>query len=222
MKFGCRAGIHAATATDRMHVVKGLIANMVHVLDKLIAAEAGDSQAASYLTTIHARMDSRFAIMPPLMTPEVYLPTFSTGFYSKNQLEAWHYTAWLSLIPFVIGEDDHIIKDEGTRATFVTCCLLMMKFVYPMWCKVEISEREVVQLDVDIIRWRSHFHQHYNQYLKTRCDHQNFHYITHVPDDIRRNGVCGNFCTSTWEQAHVIMAINPSKFCNNKNVRNTI
>ncbi len=88
-----------------------------------------------------------------------------------------------------------------------------------MWTCTEMSASDVNTLDASIGEWRSHFREHFAQFLpRQNCQHEKFHRILHVPENIRLYGVPGNHCTSTWEQAHVVMAKQPSAHSNRKNV----
>ena len=117
--FASPHGVYGAVATDRMHMLQGLINNLQTAMDQVIKSEcAADDEAAktAYLNRAHGVIDDRFARIPQLLTQTVYLPRFSTGFYSKSLIEAWHHTAWLSLIPFVLGnEKDVFIKSRAWR-----------------------------------------------------------------------------------------------------------
>jgi hypothetical protein len=199
--FGSPGGIFSATATDRMHLLQGLIQNVMFVLEKIFEAESPNIlKPAAYKQAKQNLMDTRFALIAPFVTPEVYLPRFSSGFYSKQLHEAWQITAWLSLIPFVIGDDDAVIKSAAKRGTFIQNAVLLMRVVYPIWASTTFTESEVSALEVHISRWRTHFRQNYECYVK--CTHEKFHKLLHVPEDIREHGAPGNQCTSTWEQGH--------------------
>lgn len=238
--FASPYGIYGAVAIDRMHLLQGLINNLQLAMDQVIKSECNnltndEASRNAYLTRVHCVMDDRFACIPQFLTLNVYLPRFSTGFYSKSLVEAWHDTAWLSLIPFVLG-DDHpaaIVKTRTWRYNRISIlcivmhprerllnnAILLMAVVYPMWVSTEMTEGDVQKLEASISAWRSHFREHFSQFLpKKNCQHEKFHRILHVPDLIRLYGVPGNHCTSTWEQAHVVMAKEPAEHSNRKNV----
>lgn len=119
--FASEQGIWGATTSDRMHLIQGLINNVISALDGVVKNEATakgkdlDAAAESYLRAVHSELDNRFSSIAPFVTPEVYLPRFSSGYYEKTLYEAWHATAWLSLIPFLIGDDNTIIKNLRRR-----------------------------------------------------------------------------------------------------------
>jgi hypothetical protein len=199
--FASPGGVFAATATDRMHLVQGLITNVMFVLDKIFEAESPNQlKPASYVQSKHDLLDTRFALIGAFVTPEVYLPRFTNGFYSKTLREAWQVTAWLSLIPFLVGDDDTVIKSAARRGTFITNAVLLMQIVHPMWALTTFTETEVAALEADISRWRMHFRDNYTIYVP--CTHEKFHKLLHVAEDIREHGAPGNHCTNTWEQAH--------------------
>jgi hypothetical protein len=199
--FATPGGVYAATATDRMHLIQGLIQNLMFVLESIFEAESPNpAKPEAYKQTKHDFLDARFALIAPFVTPEVYLPRFANGFYSKNVREAWHITAWLSLIPFVIDDNDAVIKSSAKRAIFIVNAVLLMRVVYPMWVFTTFTESEVSTLEDNISKWRVHFRENYSIYVK--CTHEKFHKILHVPEDIREHGAPGNHCTNTWEQGH--------------------
>jgi hypothetical protein len=199
--FASPGGVFAATGTDRMHLVQGLIQNLMFVLDKIFEAESPNPlKPAAYVQTKHELLDSRFALVASFVTPEVYLPRFSNGFYSKTLREAWQVTAWLSLIPFLVGDDAAVIKSAVKRGTFLTNAVLLMRIVHPMWASTTFTESEISLLEADISKWRVHFRANYAVYVK--CTHEKFHKLLHVAEDIREHGVPGNHCTNTWEQSH--------------------
>jgi hypothetical protein len=200
--FASPGGIFAATATDRMHLVQGLIQNVMFVLDKVFEEESPNPlKPAAYKQSKQDLLDTRFALVAPYVTPEVYLPRFANGFYSKTLREAWHITAWLSLIPFLVGDDNAIIKSTVKRGIFLYNAILLMRIVHPMWAATSFTETEVLELEVNISRWRGHFRDNYTAFVK--CTHEKFHKLLHVAEDIREHGVPGNHCTNTWEQGEV-------------------
>ena len=123
--FASEQGVWGATTSDRMHLIQGLINNLVSALDGVVRNEHPESNdpakaAQSYLNTVHSELDNRFSSIAPFVTPEVYLPRFSSGYYEKTLYEAWHSTAWLSLIPFLIGDDNTIIKNLRKRCIILS------------------------------------------------------------------------------------------------------
>ena len=121
--FASETGVWGATLSDRLHMLQGLINALIVALDSLIRSETpGGSPTKdareAYLKSRHCELDSRFASISPFVTPDVYMPRFTVGFYGKCQLEAWHATAWLSFIPFLIGDDNAIIKRTETRFVY--------------------------------------------------------------------------------------------------------
>jgi hypothetical protein len=170
-------------------------------LDKTFEAESPNPlKPEAYKQVKHDLLDTRFSLISPFVTPDVYLPCFAHGFYSKTLREAWHITAWLSIIPFAIGDNNDVIKSTVKRGLFITNALLLMRVVYPMWVYTTFTETEVVTLEQDISRWRQHFRANYTAFVK--CTHEKFHKLVHVPQDIREHGAPGNHCTHTWEQGH--------------------
>jgi hypothetical protein len=113
--FASETGVFSASATDRMHVIAGLIGNLQLAFDKELESEATSNSVESYVNAKHKFLDGRFVLVAPFITPEIYLPRFTKGYYTKTMFESWHLTAWLSLIPFLVGDDNAVIKNQTRR-----------------------------------------------------------------------------------------------------------
>ncbi len=90
-QFGTRDGVYDAIGFDRMHVVKGLVENVMIALDWVIGAESTNQKKkaiASYVASKHAVMDGRFAMLPAFMGGQsVSIPSLTGGFYAKKRAE---------------------------------------------------------------------------------------------------------------------------------------
>ena len=121
--FASPHGIYGAVATDRMHMLQGLINNLQTAMNQIIKSECqAETEEAkiAHLNKIHGLIDDQLARIPQFLTLTVYLPRFSNGFYSKSLIEAWHHTAWLSLIPFVLGpEKNAVVKTRAWRCVII-------------------------------------------------------------------------------------------------------
>jgi hypothetical protein len=113
--FASETGVFSASASDRMHLIAGLIGNLQLAFNKELESEATGNSVESYLNAKHKFLDGRFVLVPPFVTPEIYLPRFTKGFYTKSMFESWHLTAWLSLIPFLVGDDCAVIQNQTRR-----------------------------------------------------------------------------------------------------------
>ena len=89
--FGTRDGVYDAIGFDRMHVVKGLVENVMNALDWVIGSESPQRKkkaVVTYVAAKHALLDARFAKLPAFMGGQsVYIPSLTGGFYAKKRVE---------------------------------------------------------------------------------------------------------------------------------------
>ena len=90
-RFGTRDGVYDAIGFDRLHVVKGLVENVMKALDWVIGSECPTQKKKpmeSYIASKHALMDGRLAKLPAFMGRQsVYIPSLAGGFYAKKRAE---------------------------------------------------------------------------------------------------------------------------------------
>ncbi len=214
--------MYTAIGFDRLHVLKGLIVNVLLALDWVLGDQSEKLNVkgrAAYVDSQKVFMDSRFAQIPPFFGGhEVYLPRLTNGFYSKTRVEAWQYSVWLSLIPFVVCDDDSVIKSSVKRAQFLTNVSLLLPVVHTIWQRHAVTVDDLDKLTAAIDGWRTHFLTHFVLSSPSRCRFDNFHKLTHAVVDCVRNGGWSVTCTSSWERAHTIFAKVPAQHHNRKGV----
>jgi hypothetical protein len=219
-RFGCRDGVYDAIGFDRMHVVKGLVENVLSALNWIIGSESPNQKQKakeSFVISKQAIMDGRFAKLPAFMGGQsVYIPSFTGGFYAKKRAEAWHLNVWLSLIVFVIGDDRRIINRHSTRIHFLTNVELLLEIVTVIWQVPSPSELQLLDFEHRVTQWQLHFKLHFIQTSPSQCNFDNFHKINHAADHARRNGGWASTCTSSYEKSHTLFAKNPAKHHNRK------
>jgi hypothetical protein len=215
-------GVYTAIGFDRLHVLKGLIVNVINALDWVLGEESEKLNVrgrTAYIDAKKAFMDSRFAQIPPYFGGhDVYVPRLTSGFYSKQRVEAWQYSVWLSVISFVICDDDSVIKSGVKRAQFLNNVSLLLPIVHTIWQRHAVSVSLLNELNIAIEGWRSHFLTHFVLSSPSRCCFDNFHKLTHAGADAVRNGGWSVTCTSSWERAHTIFAKVPAQHHNRKGV----
>jgi hypothetical protein len=121
-------------------------------------------------------------------------------------------------LKFYISNVQIFIIAPFYRRDFIHNAHLLMKIVYPMWTATEMTETEVEKLSTDIRDWRTDFREKYSHLLKSKCNHEKFHMLVHVPEDIRRSGLPGNHCSHTWEQYQRVVKA-AAVHTNNRHVR---
>ena len=65
--FGCLEGVYAALAFDRLHIIKGLIGNVMNALESVLGSlspRKTDDGICSFVNTKKQAMDARFAKCP--------------------------------------------------------------------------------------------------------------------------------------------------------------
>jgi hypothetical protein len=203
-------------------VLKGLIVNLLNALDWVLGEQSQKLNVkgrAAYIDAQKVFMDSRFAQIPPFFgSHDVYLPRLTNGFYSKTRVEAWQYSVWLSVIPFVVCDDDSVIKSSVKRAQFLTNVGLLLPVVHTIWLRHAVTVDDLDKLTAAIDGWRTHFLTHFVLSSPSRCRFDNFHKLTHAVADCVRNGGWSVTCTSSWERAHTIFAKVPAQHHNRKGV----
>lgn len=214
--FACTGGVYEAIGFDRMHVMKGLIERMWDALNSIIRDECPEGTLTkTYLATKHAKMDTRLSFIMPFLSAEVYVPRFTGGIYSKNQMEAWHYSAWLSLIPFAITDGSSIIRNATSRAHFLECMGLLREVVFELGRGDQgHSKDDLKSLQHAVKLWRSSFIKHYKHTSKSEGNHDNFHKITHLLAHAERDGGFSSTCTGHFEKSHVMTTKKPAMSTN--------
>jgi hypothetical protein len=217
--FGCPEGVYAALAFDRLHIIKGLIGNLVTALNFIVASEGTATTKEgidAYVSSQQAKMDARFAKCPAYLGGNnVYLPRLKGGFYSKKRAEAWHFSLWLSLIPFVVSDDEVILKSAALRSKFIENATLLLIVVNTVWKSV-LTNDEMEHLAEEISEWEQHFKEHFLDSSKSKCCFDNFHRILHAPEQGKRDGGFSVTCTASFEQSHVKFAKQPARRHNRK------
>ena len=107
----------------------------------------------------------------------MFIPRLQHGFYRKKRLESWHWSCWLSLIPFAVGNDDEIVVDAEHRRCFRKMIFKMQAVVQPMYVRENFSSKELEDIDRAVHNWRYYFHKHFKTSLPTECCHPNFHMV---------------------------------------------
>jgi hypothetical protein len=211
---GTTGGVYDCISTDRLHLIKGLSEDHKAVLEYILRQECPNENSDSYLETKYSLIDRRMARIPTFMSATMVLPRFATGFYSKHQLEAWHFSAWITLIPFCICDD--IILDEQTRCDFLTVIEQFRDVDWPMYTFNSFDEEQIADLDKAIKIWRRSFKEKFSDASKSKLAKDNFHKVEHVPECIERDGPPANTCCGSFEQAHAPLSKLPASFTNNR------
>jgi hypothetical protein len=90
-EFGCSEGVYAALAFDRLHIVKGLIGNVMTALESVLGSlspRQTDDGIAAFVNSKKQAMDARFAKCPAYLGGNnVYCPRLTAGFYAKKRTE---------------------------------------------------------------------------------------------------------------------------------------
>ena len=214
--FACPGGVFEAIGFDRMHVMKGLIERMWIALDSIITNECPEGVLPrTYVATKHALMDTRLSFIQPFLSSDVYVPRFTGGIYSKQQMEAWHYSAWLSLIPFTITDGPSVIKKDSTRAHFFQCLGFLRGVVFEVGRSDQgHSMDDLKALEHAVKLWRTSFLMHYKHTSRSEGNHDNFHKITHLLAHAKRDGGFASTCTGHFERSHVKTTKKPAKSTN--------
>ena len=123
---------------------------------------------------------------------------------------------WLSIIPFVIGDNGDIIRSIVARTNFLNNVYLLLSVVAIVWQTPAPTDADLQHYDTTVMRWRQHFLNHYIDTSKTRGCFDNFHKVTHAAAQARRDGGFQTTCTSSHEQSHVPFAKRPARRHNRK------
>ena len=133
------------------------------------------------------------------------------------QRESWHYSLWLSLISFCIGDDETIVFRSKQRSLFHQSIGMLLAVVDLIWQTKPMTEESIQHLEHAIITWRNHQTLNFARFSPSKDQHENFHKLCHAPAHVRRNGGLSTTCTSSYEKSHGIMAKKPAKQHNHRN-----
>ena len=140
-----------------------------------------------------------------------------TCYIRSLQRESWHYSLWLSLISFCIGDDETIVFRSKQRSLFHQSIGMLLAVVDLIWQTKPMTEESIQHLEHAIITWRNHQTLNFARFSPSKDQHENFHKLCHAPAHVRRNGGLSTTCTSSYEKSHGIMAKKPAKQHNHRN-----
>jgi hypothetical protein len=79
-----------------------------------------------------------------------------------------------------------------------------------IWQNSAPTNDDLVSLAESIQVWKTHFLAHYVATSKSRCQFDNFHRISHAPEQAVRDGGFSVTCTSSYEMSHTRFAKQPA------------
>jgi hypothetical protein len=123
---------------------------------------------------------------------------------------------WLSLVPFVVGDDDAVVKNQHARCNFVSNAYLLLQVVTFIWQNSAPTSDDLDILEGTIREWSTHFNLFFSCTSPSGCCFDNFHKIQHACWFARRDGGLASTCTSSWERSHTEFAKDPAKHTNRK------
>ena len=133
-------------------------------------------------------------------------------------MESWHYSLWLSLISFCVGDDEAIISNAGQRAVFHISVSMLLRVAELCWQTIPMTESMIQELEHAINAWRNHQSENFVRFSPSKDQHDNFHKLCHAPTHLRRNGGLSTTCTSSYEKSHGVMAKRPAMQHNHQGV----
>jgi hypothetical protein len=133
-------------------------------------------------------------------------------------MESWHYSLWLSLISFCVGDDEAIISNAGQRAVFHVSVSMLLRVADLCWQTIPMTESMIQELEHAINAWRNHQSENFVRFSPSKDQHDNFHKLCHAPTHLRRNGGLSTTCTSSYEKSHGVMAKRPAMQHNHQGV----